>query len=364
MEIKWHSGMTRKEEKEFFSVFLETLRSNYNFRHRPRLFNFKWRKEPEPEPWRPVYDDMVLSYLTPKEIKQYEEAGETKKDMVDRAKGMIFDQAWNDRKRYEEIQNEADLLEKKEAFRKKFEKDPVYHTLSIVAYKEKLRSEYSGKPEAWEYPDVLAQKAEEKRNEHLMPVKYLMMSSPTGRRSWELLKLGNYSVDFDTLSDNAVCNIDQENKAVTLNLSASKEACALSLVRSARLLQRDVYSADRSVEIMKTREADAVSAQLAFAEEMQRKSPRILETFKQDGNESLCGVYDRTFAKTKDSNAARSAVVDSCLSKTLPDRKPSPAVLAEMCRNEYGLSYYVPPKNDDSNNTVSAIRAKAKQLGR
>lgn len=363
MELNWRPGMPRKEEKEFFSDFLETLRNNYNVRHQPRLFNFKWRKDPEPEPWLPVYDDMVLSYLTPKEIKKYEDAGETKKNMIDRAKNMIFEQAWNNHKPYEDFQNDSDFLEKKEAFRKNFEKDPVYHTLSIVAHKESFRSEYSGKPEAWEYPDVLAEMAEKKRNIHLMPVQYMMSDSAIGRRSWEILKNNKYFIDFDRTGD-TVCSIDTEKKRITLNASASKEACALSLVRSARLLMPDEYSNTSSVEATEARKADAVSAQLAFAEEMRVKNPKILAVFKANGNESLCDAFDKTLNETNDWDAARSAAVDSYLNKVAHDRKPSSKIIARMCKNVYGLSYYI-PSGSNSNDTVrTAITVKNKQQGR
>ena len=359
MELNWRPGMPRQEEKEFFSDFLEILRNKYNVRHQPRLFNFKWRKDPEPEPWMPVYDDMVLSYLTPGEIKKYEQAGETKKDMVDRAKGMIFEQAWKNRKPYEDIRDNADLREKKEAFRKKFEKDPVYHTMNIIAYKEKLRPEYFGKLEAWEYPDVLAQKEQEKRNKHLMPVQYLMMSSSIGRRAWEIMKNAQYSIGFDALSDNTVCNVDPEKKTIVLNTSASKEVCALELVRSARLLQKDEYSDINSAAVTEARKADAVSAQLVFAEEMRRKAPNVLDVFKTGDNTALCDTFDRAMIKTGDTDAARSAVVDSYLSKVAPDRKPSREIVARMCKNIYGLSYYIPPKEDDSNKALTAALVKA-----
>ena len=360
MDMNWHPGMSSKEEHEFFSDFTETLRNNYNYRHRPRLFE-KWRKEPEPEPWLPVYDDMVLSYLTPKEIKKYEEAGETKKDMIARAKEMIFEAAWKARKPYEDVRDNAELAAKKEAFRNKFEKDPVYHTMSIVSHKTKLRPEYAGKPEAWEYPDVLAEIKEAKREEQLGPVRYMMKDCPVGRRSWELLRLNQYAIDFGA-AENAVCDVDTEKKTITLNPAASKEACALSLVRSARLVQTDVYSAESSPEIAKIREADALSAQLVFAESMRRKNPKILATFKAGGNEDLCALFERTMNETNDESAARSACVDSCLNKTLKDPKPTQNVIAQLCRNEYGLSYYVPSEKNKS--LAAAVTAKAKQAGR
>ena len=364
MESNWHAGITRKEEKEFFNDFLETLRNNYNYRHRPRLFNFKWRKDPEPEPFPPCYDDMVLSYLTPSEIKKYEEAGETKKDMVGRAKEMIFEEAWKARKPYEEIRDDADLREKRDAFRTKFEKDPVYHTLNIVAHKDKLRPEYAGKPEAWEYPDILAEKAEEKRQARLAPVRYIMMNCDVGRRAWDVLKLEQYTIDFDA-SGNTVCSVDPEKKKITLNASASKEACALSLVRSSRLYQRDVYSADSSVKVAEARKADALSAQTVFAEKMRRKNPKILETFKAGGHEALCAAFEKTMDETNDQNAARSACVDCYLDTLSPDRKPARNIVAEMCRDVYGLKYYVPSKKNDANDAVSAVvAAKVKQQGR
>ena len=362
MELNWRPGMPRKEEKEFFSDFLETLRNNYNVRHRPRLFNFKWRKEPDPEPWLPVYDDMVLSYLTPEEIRKYENAGETKENIIGRAKSMIFEQAWNNHKPYEDIRDNADLLAKKETFRKSFEKDPVYHTLSIVAHKEGFRSEYSGKPEAWEYPDVLAEMAEKKRNVHLMPVQYTMNDCAIGRRSWEILKNNNYFIDFDASGD-TVCSVNPEKKRITLNASVSKEECALSLVRSARLLMPDEYSNTPSAEATEARKADAVSAQLAFAEEMRRKNPKILATFKANGNQALCDAYERALNETNDPDAARSACVDCYLNNVAPDHKPSPKIIARMCKNIYGLSYYVPSKT--SNKTLAAaITAKANRQGR
>ena len=364
MELNWRPGMPRQEEKEFFSGFLEILRNNYNVRHQPRLFNFKWRKDPKPEPWLPVYDDMVLSYLTPEEIKKYQEAGETKKDMIDRAKGLIFEKAWHNRKPYEEIRDAADFQKKKEAFRKKFEKDPVYHTLSIVAHKDAYRSEYSGKLEAWEYPDVLAKIEEEKRNKYLIPVQHLMMSSPIGRRSLEILKNAQFSIAFDASSGDTVCKVDPEKKAMVLNTSASKEACALELVRSARLVQKDEYSNINVAGAAEARKADAVSAQLLFAEEMRRKDPKIMDTFKAGGNTALCDAFDQAMIKTGNIDAARSAVVDSYLSKTAPDHKPSQETVARMCKNVYGLSYYIPSKENGSNKVLNAALVKSKQQGR
>ena len=277
---------------------------------------------------------------------------------------MIFETAWKARKPYEDTRDGAELAAKKEAFRNKFEKDPVYHTMDIVRHKEICRPEYAGKPEAWEYPDVLAEIKEAKREEQLGPVRYMMKDCPVGRRSWELLRLNQYAIDFGA-AENAVCDVDTEKKTITLNPAASKEACALSLVRSARLVQTDVYSADSSPEIAKIREADALSAQLVFAEKMRRKNPKILATFKAGGNEDLCALFERTMDETNDESAARSACVDSSLKKMLPEREPAQNVVAQLCRNALGTSYYVPSKKDDSNKALAAaVLAKAKQDGR
>ena len=142
-------------------------------------------------------------------------------------------------------------------------------------------------------------------------IKTLMADSDIGRKSLDVLEKNGYSFDFN-YDDVTAPHIDPKHKKVMLNSLWSMETGALSLVHAARTVWQQetgkVPTADLTVNAYLARtevcQADALVTQLAFAEEMADKNPKILKTFIRNGNEKL---YDAYRNKGRD----KEAVVDA-----------------------------------------------------
>lgn len=210
-------------------------------------------------------------------------------------------------------------------------------------------------------------------------VQSVLQGSRIGEQSADELMKNGYSVRFDALGQIA-SSVDPENKTVILNSAASKESTALSLVHAASILRQEnsgsilVAENDSSKkEVHALRKADALTAQLVFAEEMRQKNPQILETFLKNGNDPMYFAFKQTMTKTNDQNAARSAAVDCYLDAVVPDNKLGASTISLICKGFDGKGYYVAP--DERAKTVSndlfnepafnnAFMSKAQQGGR
>ena len=139
----------------------------------------------------------------------------------------------------------------------------------------------------------------------------MLAESDIGRKSLDVLKKNGYSFDFN-YDDVTAPHIDPEHKKVMLNSLWSMETGALSLVHAARTVWQQetgkTPTADLTINAYLARaevcQADALVTQLAFAEEMAEKNPKILKTFIRNGNEKL---YDAYLNKGRD----KEAVVDA-----------------------------------------------------
>ena len=82
----WHPGISHKEEQKVFKDL------------DMKVLAFEEKQEMKPVKdtiaWRPEYNDMITTYLTPKEIKQYEGEGKTKKEIFDIAENEIVNKSW------------------------------------------------------------------------------------------------------------------------------------------------------------------------------------------------------------------------------------------------------------------------------
>ncbi|MBR4127318.1 MAG: hypothetical protein IKR09_07075 [Alphaproteobacteria bacterium] len=142
-------------------------------------------------------------------------------------------------------------------------------------------------------PEAKAKKAER--------LEAMLSESDIGRKSLDVLKKNGYSIDFDY--ENTVApHIDPEHKKVMLNSIWSPESGALSLVHAARTVWQQETGKTQSMDLtvnayLATAEvcqADAITAQLTFAEEMKDKNPKILKAFRRNGgNEKIYDAYKK-----------------------------------------------------------------------
>lgn len=211
-------------------------------------------------------------------------------------------------------------------------------------------------------------------------LKTVLQGCMTGKRSLAVLNESGYTINFDLLGF-AASSINPEKKTITLNQLQSEESHALSLVSAACVLKQDKNGAGTSPETMSIRKADALTTQMIFANEMILKNPKIMETFKANGNEALCDAYERAYIeKHRQSaaveifssmgyleNIARSTAVDRYLTAAMPNNKPSYEMINNVCRDFKGYHYYsdknrmkdkINVYTEKSFNTVLAAKAK------
>lgn len=228
-----------------------------------------------------------------------------------------------------------------------------------------LREEIEPLRKLKESVDANAEEAKKPEN----VVRKMLGSCNTGIESLNVLKRTGYSIEFDALGDIA-SSIYPEDKKIVLNSANSPESGALSVVHATRILNQEREGADKTPETMAVRKADALLAQMLFADEMRQKNPKILETFIARGNGPMYDTYKNA------QRAAYSSCVDLYLDNVMPDNKPSPEKIAHVCKTADGQSYYVDAKGVspepikqsgnvyDETTFNTAFMAKAKQGGR
>lgn len=383
---------------------------NYFFALYSSALDRKHREDGEKESWKPEYDEMCLSFLTPKERKDMQAKGATTRDIIAKAKDEMVTAMWTSYKTSESKRlgdSEAEMktrMNDREIYKKEvFDKDVVKNTFDALVFKEGLRNlkerDYTdgrddllnpkekkpslaraliGRIKKVVNPSRDTEKPEVNR------LKTMLQGCTTGKRSLAVLNERGYAINFDLLGF-AASSINPEKKTITLNQLQSEESHALSLVNAACVLKQEKNGAGKSPETMAIRKADALTTQMIFADEMILKNPKIMETFKANGNEALCDAYCRTFSKEHERQAAvgffaargylenlsRSAAVDCYLTAVLPSNKPSFEMINDVCRDFKGYHYYSDKNSmkdkidlytEKSFNAVLA--AKAKQAGR
>ena len=102
MFVRSLSGIEQKEHNEFFTTY--ERRTNRTFR-RDKIKELLEsgdirgcgnRRAIHKEPWRPEYDEMCLLFMTPEEIKERQDKGMDKKDIIKEAKDMIVTAKWKE----------------------------------------------------------------------------------------------------------------------------------------------------------------------------------------------------------------------------------------------------------------------------
>ena len=368
--VKWHPGMTREQEELYFSEFFKNAEEHHK-KERIKNNGFEEntlkvafgavsllvtgidrKKKTTPVPWLPEYDNLILSFWTPKELKNFVAEGFNKEQLVQHTKKYLIENAWS----MDHWKNKS-----KEEYTDEIRKDPAYHLLEIVHFKDSKR----GIPlEEWGYSDLKSNKID---REELMGIKaarpsdemeqsvkrefekkdgvpvqgytvdVMLYNSVMGKQCLNILGWSDYAVDFAPLGLNDSALVPAERK-LTLNQNFSEEANALSVIKGACRLKHKKHGAEPTSQMdldsyMAAHvacNADILSSQLVYAQEMRHKNPKILETFKENGNEGLCDKFEESFAKSKDLNKARSAAIDHYLEKMLP---LSNARRANMVRN-------------------------------
>lgn len=168
--IVWRPGMKKSEEDLYFADFFSLAERREQVEKKKidreqsstanQLKNLlveavtgKEPKRPQPkgEPWLPEYDDVVVSFWTPKELKDLKAKGLNDEQLAGYTKRYIRDNAWN---------MEKWKTGSKEEYMKQFDRNPTLYTMEIVHLKDSKR----GIPlSEWGYPDVKSEfKAAEK----------------------------------------------------------------------------------------------------------------------------------------------------------------------------------------------------------
>ena len=320
----WHPGMNFGEEQKFFESFLKKIEA---FERKQSLKPFG----KDTIAWLPEYDDMVTTYLTPKEIKEYENKGRSKKDIARAAMGwMLRDKALPFTNYYDE------------RHMKKFEKHRLREVVKALQHKTDGRRPYDALD--YGYPDIVEKVEKREQDRKTAPIRHILQDSMTGRQSLNTLQESGYSIKVASLGTLS-STVDPEKKTVVLNSKRPRENGALSLVHAACIVKQEKDGADNSPETMAIRRADSLATQMLFAKETQTNHPQIMEAFEKNGNKPLCDAFLKTMEETNNLNAARSAAVNCYLDAALPNNKPSLEKIAAVCKTLNGQNYYVDPKS-------------------
>ena len=372
--VKWHPGMSRYHEELWFSEFFKNAEERKRKERIARnaedgtlkvafgkvsllVTGIDRKNKSSPEPWLPEYDNLILSFWTPKELKDFVAEGFNKEQLVRHTKKYLIENAWK--------MDHWKRLSKEE-YTEEVRRDPAYHLLEIVHFKDSKR----GIPlTEWGYSDLndkkinreelLGIKAPRPSDEMEQSVKrefekkngipvqgytvdVMLYDSVMGKQSLNILGWSDYAVDFAPLGLDDSALVPAERR-LTLNQNFSNESNALSVVKVACRLKHKKHGAEPTSQMdldtyMAAHvacNADILSSQLVYAQEMRHKNPKILETFRENGNEKMCDKFEESFAKSKDLNKARSEAIDHYLEKTLPLTE---ARRANMVRNwSYGV---------------------------
>ena len=337
LKVDWRPGMTYEEEQKFFKGFVNELVDRENKRREPGFFEFfKSHNVADichggPEPWQPVYDDIMVSFLDIYDRRECEKKGFTREQTVEFAKKKVLDKAWQDcvcrAYHWDRDQQVDNPYENREHFdRKCAEGDlPVSRMMRVVMKKCDLMSDSDGKV-IYEYPGW--ENLQSERLGDRLGLKF----SETGKQVLDIIKDNHYHLLYQ--KDMESCEIDNKHKDISFSIDLEKSVKVLSLTYAAAVIKQEANGVGMSREDIAIRKADALAMQVSVAEEMREKNPKILETFIAKGN----GPMYETFKEKQ--RAAFSACVDLFLDNVMPDNKPSAEKIAGICRTANGQSYY------------------------
>ncbi len=126
--------MSYTVESYFFSLYSSAL-------------DHKHQKDGEKEPWKPEYDEMRLSFLTPEERKEMQAKGATTRDIIAKAKDEMVTAMWTSYKTHEskrlgdsEAEKKARMNDRDTYKKEVFDKDVVKNTFDALVFKEGLRN--------------------------------------------------------------------------------------------------------------------------------------------------------------------------------------------------------------------------------
>lgn len=320
-----------------------------------------------PEPWQPVYDDIMLSFMTVGTRREWEKKGFSREQKIELAKKRVLDRVWlgyipglggyreNPYKSREELD---DLCARGEP--------PVYDMMKVV--KEKCDWDRYNRI-GYEYPGW-----EDLQSERLGS-RFHLDECKTGKQVLNVIKDNHYHLYYK--SDASSCEIDNEYKHLYMPDNIKRSDETLSLTYAAAVIKQERNGVGMSNEDIAIRRADALAMQVSVAEELRVNRPEILKAFIERGNQPIYDAYVKTMEKTNNPDAARSAAVDCYLNAVLKGRKPSVEKIASICKGFDGQSYYIDPKSaaakekGESLNNIfkepafnAAFMAKQKQGGR
>ena len=343
LKVDWHQGMTYEEEQKFFKGFVKELKAREEKRGNSGLGS---------EPWQPVYDDIMVSYLTAHQRRECEDAGFTREETVKHAKDRVLDAVW-----YKSVNPDSqkrNLYKDKEHFDRACKEGnlPVYEMMKVVKGKcDSIHDVYE-----YDYPGWEDSQAKELRQS------FRIGECETGKQALDIIKDNHYRVFFNTGATSA--EIDNEYKEIMMPVNVKNSTTALSLTYAAAVIKQEANGVGMSKEDVAIRKADALAMQASFASEMSEKMPEILATFIERGNKPVYDAFKQTLDKTNNPDAARSAAVDCYLDTALKGEKPAAEKIASVCKNANGQSYYISADEKKESAFNAVFAAKAKQGGR
>lgn len=277
------------------------------------------------EPWRPEYDEMCLLFLTPEKIKQCQNKGMVKEDIVKEAKDQMVTAMWKEYREFgrdtvydrsrKNNWDEIDACQRSKRFYEEyiFNDDPVTNMLDAVSHKDQYRfymnreikplleekmgidestydnnqdnasekkfykgirdySFLSTLKEVFQGPEKVAEdKAKKVRIYHIR--KELDQSDGVGKTCLDVLNKSGFGIELDNLGS-VSGSVDLKHKKVLLNSSMLKEAQVLSLINAACCIVKngkDGMKASKEVDAM--RKDNPLTTQKRFAEEVEYYRP-------------------------------------------------------------------------------------------
>lgn len=222
----------------------------------------------------------------------------------------------------------------------------------------------------WDIATIRAYKYEREKQEkrHTQYLRGELESTPTGRQCLNTLDESGYQICYDSLFSGfegrseyshpgglyaIASTINPEKKRITLSSNVGSYFHLLSLVNAACTVKQEQNGAGNSPEIMAVRKADALLTQLQFSKEQ----PVVAYEFYHHLGANMSDVYDiacdveklRYIYKTEEyagrpesdiKDSARSACIDFFLNDVLGKKVPSAEIIADICRDFNGKSYY------------------------
>lgn len=153
----WRSGMTYAEEQKYFDGLVDKI-LKFNKQQNAMLLE----KPADRIAWRPEYNDMVTTYLTPKEIGNLKAEGYDKNTIARIAEHELYEDVL---KQFVKTTGKKDFASPEDRwfFREQvYEKERLLRVAEGLALKDRYRQK---NPAEWEYPDLVAEKNKKREEE-------------------------------------------------------------------------------------------------------------------------------------------------------------------------------------------------------